>query len=229
MNEINIHCFTGQTWTGFFTSISELNSNLSGTEEQFLHNKEINVFVSIRSKSYRESWLAGRLLTKKIYINRCMPEQNLDWKDIQIVSRNSLGHPVPPRLLANGTNTGFMFSLSHVADKVMVVVPIRPTTGIGCDLVYRETTTPGIVKTFFHDTEIQDQQDKCSFDAIWAVKEAAYKSCNTYESFQPRQWLTQKIAENRFFCRHLDLRRHLFVEAETFTLGEYILAVAKKA
>jgi len=228
---VKIGYFTGQNWRGLFTSISEINSCFSGREEKYLHKAEFDVYVNIRAKSYRESWLAGRLLTKILYKMQPIPEQNADWKDIQIVSRNPLGQSRPPRLLIDGMDTGFIFSLSHVVDRAIVVIPGRSAEGaegIGCDLVYQNTTTPGIVKTFFHDTEINDHQDNHSFDAIWAVKEAAYKSCNDDEAFQPRQWLTQRIGASRYFCRHLDLRQQLFAEAEIFILDEYTLAVARK-
>jgi len=224
---------TGKNWTAWFASIFEINAGVAGMEEKFLHEGEIDVFDNIRSKLYRESWFAGRILAKNIYTKQCVPEQNIDGKDIQVVSRNSLGRSIAPRLLLNGNDTCFMFSLSHVADRVMVVVPASRVAGIGCDLVYQGTITPGIVKTFFHDAEINDLGSDISSDAhrdtLWAVKEAAYKSCNEGESFQPRQWLAQKMEGNRFFCRHCDLNRQLSAEVETFILDDYIAAVAKKS
>ena len=227
LESVDVHCLTGQNWRGIFAPISAITAAFTGLEENILHDNETKVFSNIRAKSYREAWLAGRVLAKHLYVNRCVSSQNFKWKDILIVSRNSSGRAVPPRLFVNNIDTGFMFSLSHVADGVMVVVPTSTVSGIGCDLVYRESTTPGIVKTFFHESEINDGQGGISFDVIWAVKEAAYKSCNNGEAFQPRQWLTQRIEENRFFCRHLDSSRQLFAEAETFNIGDYIVAVAE--
>jgi len=197
-------------------------------EEKILHDKELDVFFNIRAKSYRESWLVGRLLTKNYYVKQCIPKQDIKWNDMLVVSRNSFGKSVSPRLLVNDIDTGFMFSLSHVADKAIIVTPTCPVAGIGCDLVYRDTTTLGIVKTFFHSSEIDGSRHDFSFDAIWAVKEATYKCSNSNEAFLPLQWLTQKIGENQYLCYHLDLRGRPFAEVETFTIGDYILAVALK-
>jgi len=222
---VDIHSFTKKNWIAVCASISEINSSFAGTENKFLHNKEVAVFATIRAESYRQSWFAGRLLTKTLYVKHCLSEQTIKWKDIQIVSRDDLGRSIPPQLLVNGVDTCFVFSLSHVADKVIVVASTCPDIGIGCDLVYRGTATSGIVKTFFHDTEANDSQN---FDTIWAVKEAAYKSCQTKESFRPRQWLTQQIGENRYFCHHLGLEQQLFAEVETLTMDDYTLAVARR-
>ena len=228
-------------WIGFVASISEINADFSGKEEDILHPGEINVLADIRSKSYREAWFAGRVLAKQCCGQQSEAAQRMNWNEMQIVSRNAAGKSVAPRLLVQGRETGLVFSLSHVADRVAVVAlmgrearehtgglaPARSCgIGIGCDLVFQHAVTPGIVKTFFHDDEVKEHSN---FDAIWAVKEAAYKSCNENEPFQPRQWLMQRVEENRYFCRHLDEERQLFAEAETLPLGDYTLAVAKKS
>lgn len=226
-------CLENQNWTAYFASIAEINASVACIEEQFLHDGEMEVFDTIRSTSYRESWFAGRILAKTIYVQQHIAEQNTDWKNIRIVSRNSSGRSIAPRMLRYDVDTGFVFSLSHVADRVMMVVPASPVAGIGCDLVCQGTTTPGMVKTFFHDAEISDPLGSISFDVhcdtLWAVKEAAYKSCSGNEPFQPRRWLAQRIEENRYLCRHLDPNRQLSAEAETFTIDDYIIAVAKKS
>lgn len=214
-----------QHWIGLFASISEINARFADKEE-VLHADEIDVFANIRSKSYRESWFAGRMLAKQCYVQQSVLVQQIDWKEILIVSRNSSGKSIAPRLFVGETDTGFVFSLSHVADKVAVVVPADSADRIGCDLVYRNTATQGIAKTFFHDDEVNDHQN---FDSIWAVKEAAYKSCNSNDSFQPLQWRTENIGENRYFCRHTAGDRQLSAEVETLILGDYTLAVARKS
>ena len=227
-SNVDMCCFIHLNWIGLSGSISKIYRNFSGMEKTILHDKELDVFFNIRAKSYRESWFAGRLLAKNFYVKQCIPKQNIAWKNIRIASRNSFGKSVSPQLLVNDVDTGFTFSISHVADKAIVVVPTCFTEGIGCDLVYRETSTPGIAKIFFHDTEIDVSQNQISFDSVWAIKEAAYKSCKCKEAFQPRQWLTQKIKENHYLCRHLDLNQQLFADVETLTIGEYILAVARR-
>ncbi len=225
---VEVGCFAGWNWTGLSASISGINSNLLETRERFLHDGEIDVFVNIHSKSYRESWFAGRLLAKMLYAERYIQERNIAWKDIRIVSRNALGRSVSPRLFVNDIDTGFVFSLSHAADRVMVVTT-DSGAGIGCDLVYRKTAMLGVAKTFFHDTETDDGSGGNSFDAVWAVKEAAYKSCNDNEAFRPRLWLTQRTSGNRFVCRHLDRERRLFADVETYVIDDYTLAVARKS
>ena len=222
-----------QHWIGLFASIAEINACFS-EREKVLHSGEMDVFANIRSKTYREAWFAGRVLAKQCYEQSALGQQ-IDWKEMQIVSRNALGQSIVPRLLVDGRDTGFVFSLSHVADKAIVVAPSEFTgglmparscgVGIGCDLVFQNSVTPGIVQTFFHGDEVEECQN---YDAIWAVKEAAFKSCNAGDPFQPQQWFVQKIDENRYFCRHLDAARQLFAEAETLPLGHYTLAVARK-
>ncbi|MDR0328073.1 MAG: 4'-phosphopantetheinyl transferase superfamily protein [Planctomycetaceae bacterium] len=212
-------------WICLSALISEINARFSGKENEILHPGEFDVFAKIRSQSYRESWFAGRVLTKNLYMQQSVPVRPIDWREIQIVSRNDAGRSVAPRLLAGGKETGFFFSLSHVADRVAVVALVDSFAGIGCDLVLRGTTTQGIVNMFFHDDEVQDQSN---LDAVWAVKEAVYKACQCNESFQPRQWLTKNIGENRYCCHHVDGDRQLFAEAETVDIDDYILAVARK-
>jgi phosphopantetheinyl transferase (holo-ACP synthase) len=213
-----------QHWIGLAASITEIVARFADWQD-ILHPSEIDVFANIHSKTYQESWFAGRVLAKNLYINHSAAAHSIHWKEIQVLSRNSSGQSIAPRLLVGGRDTSFVFSLSHVADKAIAVAPTDFIDRIGCDLVFRDTVTPGIVKAFFHDEEATDHQ---GYEAIWAVKEASFKACNSNGSFQPRQWLTQRVGENLYLCHHLDGDWQLSAEAETVILDDYTLAVARK-
>jgi 4'-phosphopantetheinyl transferase len=158
----------------------------------WLSAEERAAHAAMRATARRSTWLAGRILAKKLlletasttgpYIAGCQPTE------LQIESRSiNPGHGERPALFVNGVAVPCAISVSHTASGVLAAVSLDADISLGVDLVepaessqaLRWTFSPGELDWLADSPRNRPEQ-------LWALKEALYKACQRGEGFSPQ-------------------------------------------
>jgi phosphopantetheinyl transferase len=172
-----------------WTSYAALNELLLGEDAArvWLSSSELAAFLSMRSARRRDTFLAGRIVLKKMLLRSAytsFPASRLAIESRSVVP----GHGERPVLSIDGVVQPFSLSISHSERGVLVAAGDSTTTSIGIDLVARNAITEHVTWTF---TAAERQwlaaapSHACQAEELWARKEAIYKACQHGEGFQP--------------------------------------------
>jgi len=174
------------------TRYARIDELLLTTAEQWLSPLELAAWQDMRSKQRRRSWLAGRVLAKRL-LHDVLAIANeslagLPPTAIHLESRSArAGHGERPVAYFCGRPAATSISLAHTDVGVLVAVCLSGERKLGVDLV-QPTATSTTLEWTFTDAELDWLRDRGPHAAerLWAMKEALYKACQRGEGFAPR-------------------------------------------
>ncbi len=148
----------------------------------------------LESERYRDpgrlrEWLAGRWLAKQLLNEQFVP-WSMDWRDIEVLSRNDKGQAVRPMVRLMKIPQPWCVSISHSHRGALVAVSLEKGIDVGVDLAEKEELNSQSLVFWFSAKEREHlrQTDARQAAVSWAVKEAVYKAINTGESFVPKKF-----------------------------------------
>ena len=164
---------------------------VSSTAQSWLSASERSVWARLRSNSRKRTWLAGRILAKKLLLSRHSLLADCDPQQISVVSSNATARGVPPIVLADRVAVRCALSIAHTELGAIVAFTENCSVRVGADLVPTGLKLrQGFLKTWFSPREVADilqSRQSIPAAALWSVKEAVYKACNQGDPFVPRR------------------------------------------
>jgi phosphopantetheinyl transferase len=160
----------------------------------WLSEDERAVQARMQSTERRATWLAGRILTKRVIIEAAraagtlLAERRADELHIESRSTNP-GHGERPTLFVDGCGQRCAISIAHSQRGVLAAVSLDANLSLGVDLVEPTDAHQALRWTFTrregawlaagpHENHRPEQ--------LWAMKEALYKACQRGEGFSPQ-------------------------------------------
>ncbi len=211
-----------------YETFEELAVENSATALDWLSPAERVLWRRFRSPVRKQTFLAGRILAKRLLQERhsaasaCKPGQ------ITILSDRPGSSGVRPRVTLAGRRLVYSLSISHTCDRVLVGGTNRFGLTVGVDLVRMRRLGSAFERSWLTGAEAtllrQNQVDMTVAD-IWAMKEAVYKACNRGEAFTPRSIEIHLAADGttvRYHGRNLRNRCRVRV----WRWGDEVAAVA---
>lgn len=171
-----------------YAPFSDLELQRRSTGTDWLSQDELESWHTFRSDVRRNTFLAGRILAKRLL----RAQHSTGWftapSQITICSKND-SSGVRPYIKYGENRLGYSLSISHTCDAVLVGGTNRFGVSIGVDLVEMRSLSAGFQRSWLTDNEIsllQQNEDHMTVADIWAMKEAVYKAVHDGESFAPR-------------------------------------------
>ena len=168
-----------------FTDL-ELERTTTGTD--WLSQDELASWRTFRSDVRRNTFLAGRILAKRLLRAQHCTSWFTAPSQISIYS-NDVSSGVRPYIKLGENRLGYSLSISHTSNAVLVGGTNRNGVSVGVDLVEMRSLGAGFERSWLTDAEIallRQNEDNMTVADIWAMKEAVYKAVHTGESFAPR-------------------------------------------
>jgi phosphopantetheinyl transferase len=165
-----------------------------GGEHRWLTPREQSVYARLRADARRATWLAGRMLAKRLVADYVVANR-LDLPTVQrgrveIDSGQSGQRRLAPRIRIAGQVLPWSLSISHTRRGVLVALTSTPALRIGVDLVEPAVFGEGFADLWFTPAErhwLRHRGVPHGASLLWAAKEAVYKAVNQGERFYPRQ------------------------------------------
>lgn len=161
---------------------------------QWLSAEELAVWVGMRSTGRKATWLAGRIVSKRLLLELLAGEQHplavVRADEIHIESRSSrTGHGERPEVSIDGKLVPLALSIAHTERGALATATLKTDMALGVDLV-----TPTDAGRSLHWTFTDAEQLWLAVSAdhthcaarLWSMKEALYKACQRGEGFAPR-------------------------------------------
>jgi len=156
------------------------------SSEAWLCAEEQAACARFRDAGRRRTWLAGRLLAKRLVCSH-LAALGLDCprSAAQIAIRSDGRRPV---VLLDGCRMPWSLSIAHTPRAVLAALNTVPNVQIGVDLVEPQLCSRGFTETWFSSGEQRSVAvgDSRTPALLWAVKEAAYKAAGDPQPFDPR-------------------------------------------
>ncbi|QEG35089.1 4'-phosphopantetheinyl transferase family protein [Bythopirellula goksoeyrii] len=171
-----------------YAPFSDLQLQRSTTGTDWLSQDELESWRTFRSDVRRNTFLAGRILAKRLLRAQHCTAWFTAPSQITICS-NNVSSGVRPYIKFGENRLGYSLSISHTCDAVLVGGTNRSGVSVGVDLVEMRSLSAGFERSWLTDTEIallHKNKDHLTVADIWAMKEAVYKAVHNGESFAPR-------------------------------------------
>ena len=171
------------------TSYAALNELLLGEDAArvWLSPPEQAAYLSMRSARRQQTFLAGRIVLKKLLLRSAYT--SFPANRLVIESRSDVpGHGERPVLSIDSAVQPLSLSISHSERGVLVAAGDSTTTSVGVDLVTLDAITEHVTWTFTAAERrwlAAASSPACRAEELWARKEAIYKACQRGEGFQP--------------------------------------------
>lgn len=149
---------------------------------------------AMRSAERRASWLAGRILAKRLLLEAArtaghpLAERRADELHVESRSTNP-GHGERPTLIVGGCDQPCAISIAHSQRGVLAAVSLDTTLLLGVDLVEPALANHRLQWTFTPGERAwlaAGSDDAHRPEQLWAMKEALYKACQRGEGFSPQ-------------------------------------------
>jgi 4'-phosphopantetheinyl transferase EntD len=162
----------------------------------WLSTQERAVYTAMRSPARRSTWLAGRIVAKRLLLEAASATGHdiakCEATELHIESRSTkLGHGERPTLFVDGFVVPCAISVSHTARGVLAAVSFEAGVSLGVDLVELAESSDSLRWTF-SPTEMNwlAKGTGNRAEQLWASKEALYKACQRGEGFSPQNMET---------------------------------------
>jgi 4'-phosphopantetheinyl transferase EntD len=162
---------------------------------RWLSADERATYSAMRSPERRATWLAGRILAKRL-LKECagaagdsLAARHADELHIESRSMNP-GHGERPTLSIDGLSQSCAISIAHSARGVLAAVGLDATLSLGVDLAERTDAQQALQWTFTAGERAwlaRGSQNSDRPEQLWALKEALYKACQGGEGFAPQK------------------------------------------
>lgn len=164
-----------------------------GGEHRWLTPREQRLYAQLRAGSRRATWLAGRMLAKRLIADYAAANRlelpTVDRARVEI-DTGQFGQRLAPRIRIADQTLPWSLSISHSQHGVLVALTSSTTVRIGVDLVVPARYGQGFSDLWFTPAEqrwLRRSRDPRWPSILWGAKEAAYKAVNQDEPFFPRQ------------------------------------------
>lgn len=158
---------------------------------RWLSPAERRAWDRLRDAERRATWLAGRILAKRMLIARLAETNNFglpEPAEIHIETRSSDGtHGERPRVFIGGRPLDWALSIAHTSRGALAALGCEPRVTLGVDLVCRQTGGNRLQWTFTAAERRWLASTGRHSEQVWAMKEALYKACQQGEGFVPGQ------------------------------------------
>ncbi|MEX0679046.1 MAG: 4'-phosphopantetheinyl transferase superfamily protein [Pirellulales bacterium] len=177
-----------------YAALMEPAADQSDAAARWLSPGECRAWHRMRSPQRRATWLAGRMLAKRLLLESLALSGELDsWPsgaEIHIESVDA-GHGQRPSVFVWGRPLHWALSISHTARGVLAAVTTEPGVTLGVDLVCRRDHPTNRLAWCFTPAELRwlaaGPAHRREPEQLWAMKEALYKACQQGEGFAPRR------------------------------------------
>ena len=172
----------------------QLPADRSGAADRWLSPAERRALNRMRSPQRQATWLAGRMLAKKVLMKSLADTTDLigipSGAEIHIESTGA-GHGQRPSVFVSGRPLDFALSIAHTARGILVAVATEAGVTLGVDLVCRHDLQTKRLAWCFTPAELRwlaaAPAEGRVPERLWAMKEALYKACQQGEGFAPRR------------------------------------------
>lgn len=211
-----------------YSTFEELAVKNTATASDWLSKAELALMNRFRSSVRRHTFLAGRIMAKRLLQEQHSAASACAPRRINIQSNSEGSTGIRPRVTLAGRRMAYSLSISHTFDSVIVAGINRFGASVGVDLVRTRNLGPAFERSWLTDAEsalLGENRDELTVADIWAMKEAVYKACNRGEPFAPRKvevLITGEGTAVRYHGRHLKDR----CSVRVWRLGEDVAAVA---
>lgn len=186
--------------TGTRTHYARLSDLPLDSATRWLSREELAVWTGMRSPFRKATWLAGRIVSKRLLLELLAGEQfplaDVRADNLCIESRSTqTGHGERPEVSIGGQLLPLALSIAHTklgalaAAKLNADATLEETVTLGVDLVCPSDAGKSLHWTF---TDAERRWLATSADCehcaarLWSMKEALYKACQRGEGFAPR-------------------------------------------
>lgn len=211
----------------YYATLTDLEVESASTASDWLSEDELALWHKFRATVRRDTFLAGRILAKRLLRAQHSAASHAVPSQITIRSdASSTG--VRPRIMLGGHRLAYSLSISHTCDAVLVGGTNRFGISIGVDLVQMRALGAAFERSWLTEAEstcLRENEGEMTVADIWAMKEAVFKAVHRGESFAPRSVEIHLKPEGMtvfYHGRNLGDRCHLRV----WRLGDEVAAVA---
>ncbi len=178
-----------------YASIADLPALDRATADHWLSSSELKSWERTRSGERRATWLAGRIVAKRL-LKQCLIDErqfaSVVPREIHIESHSSIdGRGQRPCVFQSGREVRCTLSIAHTLRGALVAVATEPGVTLGADLVCGADCRPERLSWCFTPAERRwlaaSQSQSRMTERLWAMKEALYKACHADEAFVPQQ------------------------------------------
>lgn len=177
----------------------------SGRSVQHLSEYEQIELDSLADRRYRNGWLAGRWLVKRLMAERVIQGEyrRFDAAGVSVLSTDEFQRRSRPRVYCDGSHLPLSLSIAHTPTGVLVAMARQQNLRLGVDLVQPERISVRPIDPWYTQPErqwIAAQADPQAAAQIWAVKQAFFKATNRGETFSPRRYEVRLDSGGYFHC-----------------------------
>lgn len=175
-----------------YAALADLEVHSLTTANDWLSKEELALWQKFRSEVRRDTFLAGRILAKRLLRSEhctaalAIPSQ-ITIRSDDASGGSSLG--VRPRIMLGGHRLAYSLSISHTCDAVIVAGTNRFGVSVGVDLVQMRSLGAAFERSWLTDAEsefLRQNEGDMTVADVWAMKEAVFKAVHRGESFAPR-------------------------------------------
>jgi 4'-phosphopantetheinyl transferase EntD len=193
-----------------YAPIERLRPMFEAPPANWLSEGECRALARMHSRARRETFLAGRLLAKRLVLRDIYAKNAFSagqpfaagdalvtYRDIEIRSEGKR-----PEVLICGRSLDLPLSIAHTSRAAMAALGSVPDRQLGIDLVELREYGHSFAEVWFTPGE------RCRLAGagpsgaaiVWAIKEATYKATNSGEPFDPRLVELVSWPETMFFA-----------------------------
>jgi phosphopantetheinyl transferase len=211
-----------------YATLADLEVQNAATAADWLSDEELALWRRFRAAMRKDTFLAGRILAKRLLQAQHCAAALSRPAQITIRSNDPGSSGVRPRIMFGGHRLAYSLSISHTGDAVLVGGTNRFGVSVGVDLVRMRSLGAAFERSWLTDAEaafLKQNRDDMSVADIWAMKEAVYKAVHRGESFAPRSVVILLEPEGttvHYHGRNLRERCHVRI----WRLGGQVAAVA---
>jgi len=182
-------------WVSRYATLEELRRlQTPGSEHRWLTPREQGVYARLRADARRATWLAGRMLAKRLVADYVVANRldlpTVERGRVELDSGQSGQRRLAPRIRIAGHVLPWSLSIAHTRRGVLVALTSVPALRVGVDLVEPAVFGDGFTDLWFTPAErqwLRHRGVRHGVSLLWAAKEAVYKAVNHGEPFYPRQ------------------------------------------
>jgi phosphopantetheinyl transferase len=211
-----------------YATLTDLDVGSAATAGNWLSTAELALWSQFRSAVRKDTFLAGRVLAKRLLREQhcvaaaCKPAQ------LTIHSDGPASSGIRPHVMLASRRLEYSLSISHTCDAVLVGGTNQFRMSVGVDLVRMRKLGAAFERSWLTVAEaefLRHNQDDMTVADIWAMKEAVYKACHCGESFAPRSIEIRLEPEGTTVYYHGQNLKHRCT-VRIWRLGDEVAAVA---
>lgn len=208
-------------------ALADLEVHSASTAGDWLSSDELELWRKFRTDVRKDTFLAGRVLAKRLLQAEHCAAAQVPPSQITIRSDAS-SSGVRPRIMLGEQRLAYALSISHTCDGVLVGGTNRFGVSVGVDLVRMRSLGAAFERSWLTEAEaalLRHNRGDMTMADIWAMKEAVFKAVHRGESFAPRSVEIRLEPEGSgvyYHGRNLSDRCHVRV----WRLGDEVAAVA---